>query len=229
MNLNLVRVKPSRSIRWCLIADDGRSSSTWSLFRAKKSDHVYLVAKGTEGLMKVSFHQTGEVNIGLTSEAIQGLGMPNASRFLLKGHRIPQLISGWTPVSEIWIPRSELRSPKDEISPKTVQIPFHPMANAVVVQIYFKESTKSPMLRMPPHEPVGFIEKLDGGSVWVVAMPANLPWDPERQFEQEIREAKEFFDNRKENERTLDRDHLWGIDEPTKTIIFFEKAFDFVN
>lgn len=220
-------MKLSRSIRWCLTAQDGRSSSTWNLFRAKKFDDVYLVAKGTEGLMKVSFHQTGEINMGLTSEAIQGLGIPNSSRYLLKGHRIPQVTPGWTLATEIWIPRSELRSPKEEISPKTVQIPFHSTASAVVVQIYFKESKQSPILRMPAHEPVGFIEQLNGGSVWIVAISAELPWDPEKQFEQKIKEAKEFFDARKDNDRTLDRDHLWGVDEPTKMIIFFEKAFDF--
>lgn len=164
--------------------------------------------------------------MGLTSEAIQGLGIPNSSRYLLKGHRIPQFTAGWTPVAEIWIPRSELRSPKEEISPKTVQIPFHPSASAVVVQIYFKESKQSPMLRMPAHAPVGYIEQLNGGSVWLVAIATELPWDPEKQFEQKIKEAKEFFETQSGKERKLDRDHIWGVDEPTKTIIFFEKAFD---
>ena len=165
--------------------------------------------------------------MGLTSEAIQGLGIPNSSRYLLKGHRIPQFTPGWTLATEIWIPGSELRSPKQETSRKTVQIPFHPTASAVVVQIYFKESKQSPILRMPAHEPVGFIEQLNGGSVWIVANSAELPWDPEKQFEPKIEEARDFFEARMDNDGTLDRDHIWGVDEPTKTIIFFEKAFDF--
>lgn len=220
-------MKSNPSIRWCLVAEDGRASSTWKLFRARKSDDFYLIAKGTEGLMKVSFHQTGEINMGLTSEAIKGRGIPNASRYLLKGHRIPQFAPGWTLVTEIWIPRSELRPPKEEISSKTVRIPFHPTSNAVGVQIYFKEPVQTSLIKMPVHKPVGVIEQLNGGLVWVVAISGELPWDPEEQFKEKINEAMEFFATQKDSDLTLDRDHIWGVDEPTGTIIFLEKAFDF--
>lgn len=213
-------------MRWCLIDNDKRSSSIWSLFKAKNSDDFYLVAKGTEGLMKVSYHESGEINIGLTSEVVKKLGIPNASRFLLRAHKIPPFAKGWTLVTEIWIPRNELRIPTKAVSPKTLQISSHPTSNAKVVQIYFRESSDSPNLRLPNHQLIGVIERLDGGSVWVVATPATLPWDPEIHFEEKIRVARESFESSKTNEGRLDRDHLLGIDDLKQTILFLEKAFD---
>lgn len=81
------------------------------------------------------------------------------------------------------------------------------------------------MLRMQPHEPIGSIERTDSGSVWVSAFPSELPWDPAERFRDEIEEATEFFQSQDALELKFERDHMWGIDDPTKTIMFLEKAF----
>jgi hypothetical protein len=118
--MSLEEHAPGKSRRIQVVGDGGRCSSVWSVFSAKHSADLYIVPRMFGGAVKVSLHESGSWQAGLTKEAAVDFTL-SESRHWEIWNRGNEQAAGVVPAWSLLIPDEELRS--GAVDPKAHIIP----------------------------------------------------------------------------------------------------------
>ncbi len=107
-----VTVPPGKSVRFAVVADDGRRSETWMVWTSKNKLDVYVTPRSIGGTWKVSLHESGSWQYGFISDdKAAGQVKPGGQRHMDIWQRPPDLGPGLVRACTIVVPDSELRHP----------------------------------------------------------------------------------------------------------------------
>src|SRR5215216_1702251 len=129
--------------RFAVGTPDGPRSATWRLWRhtnPRKAD-VFLAPRSLASMLKVSFHESGEVRDAFTREYTvqhRDVSSQGGTRSRLVWHRADYAQTGVVRLYQLCIPHSELRIwPSEENGPTgdIVWIPPSPLGDATLVEL----------------------------------------------------------------------------------------------
>lgn len=173
-----VIAQPGGAVRFAVAADDGKRSASWIVWTSKNSDDVYLAARSTAGISKVSLHHTGSWQYGFTEQGARTWVQLGQSRHVSIWPRPDPFAPGFYKAFQIVVPDCELRSwPHGVTEPhasKVVMLPSAGEDSAACVDCFFAPDTT---WRLDPVDPVIDVArlKLSGGGVFVV-MARKIHW-----------------------------------------------------
>jgi len=121
----LRRANPDKAIRFAL-GQPGHRSSVWRVWANKGKHDVYAAIRTSAGLLKYSFHESGEwIHHLVTTEHPKAkfVSLPNPSSKRLDTWRRPDpFVPGWTHMLSIFIPAEDLQIvPGDDTNPKGIR------------------------------------------------------------------------------------------------------------
>lgn len=186
----LRRANPDKAIRFAL-GQPGHRSSVWRVWANKGKHDVYAAIRTSAGVLKYSFHESGEWIHHLVSAShpkAKFVKVPNPDSKRLDTWRRPEpFVDGWTHMLSIFVPAKDLQIvPGDDTDPKGIrwltQVPAD--GNAVLFQLLLV-SPDSPALLLQGHPEVpsehavvdGFV--LSNGEV-VLVVASEVPLDEKR-------------------------------------------------
>ncbi len=147
----------------------GNRSATWRVWTGKKVDDVYLCESVTGRDWKVSHHNDWQWRIAMTKERADADGIGRA--VIVEWRDWPE--HGWSEGAGLLIPGAYLR-PSNEPFPKAVvQVPTSPIHTCVRVRLLFEEPG-AVGVRFGPGFPIGVLNRLGGGRVYVLAAPVSV-------------------------------------------------------
>jgi hypothetical protein len=152
-------------------------SATWRAWTGKKVDDVYLCESVTGGDWKVSHHNEWQWRIAMTKERAQADGIERV--VIVEWRDRPE--RGWSEGAGVLIPRAYLRPSDESLPPPVVQVPTSPAHSCVRVRLLFEESG-AVGVRFGPGFPIGVLNRLGGGRVYVLADPVSVSARTEREM-----------------------------------------------
>lgn len=120
----LLECKPGKSIRLQMIGNGERLSTVYSFVTAKKTPDLYITPMMLGGRVKVSLHEMGSWQVGLTSEGQARVGKPGVSRHwdiwprTTAADLSPAVTRAWY----LMLPDEQLRAGRGR-DPKAIEIP----------------------------------------------------------------------------------------------------------
>jgi len=127
-------------LRFCVGEKNKATSSVWRIWGhdpLKKSDansNVYFSYRSIAGEIKISFHESGQINYSFTSQYIEKKELENQLRHIEQWE-----INTKKPVFRIIVPHSELKEPKFKFHKKTKFIPAPDEGYASHLYIYITD------------------------------------------------------------------------------------------
>jgi hypothetical protein len=160
-------------LRFALGAAIGARSTIWTVFGSKNSDDVYVGARDTLPMAKLSLHQSGIWRRALIEDAAKRVLPAEVDRVLNRWDVPRQFADGWLDAVTIIIPSSSIRrNPEPLKKPKSGTISFYepdPGSHQVRFDILIKSANAVPLQIENIHAEVGRIKLPSGGCVGVVA------------------------------------------------------------
>lgn len=163
----------------------GNRSATWRVWTGKNVDDVYLCESVIGGDWKVSHHNEWNWRIAMTKERAQADGTDRV--VIVEWRDGPD--RGWSEGAGLLIPCAYLRRSQDLIAPSVVQLPSSPAHSCMRVRLLFEEPGAVPV-RFGPGFPVGVLNRLGGGRVYVLADPVSVSERTQREFVAACDEAR---------------------------------------
>jgi hypothetical protein len=169
-----VTVGPGRSVRFAVLADDGRRSMAWTVWTSKRTLDAYLTVRPLSGRWKFSLHQSGSWQSGVTREWASAVDL--ASRHLDRWQRPDEFAPGMRRSVQVVVPDAELRQWPAGVTddkPPMVAVPAPGVGHAACIEFVFMAG-RPPML-LEFQEPVFDVAALvlcDGSAVRVVSRQA---------------------------------------------------------
>lgn len=187
------------TLRFALGIADGARSNVWTVFGSKNSDDVYVGARDTLGIAKLSLHQSGKWRRALIKNVALETLPPDVDRVINRWEVPEPFADGWLHAVTITIPSSSIqRKPKPLKNLKRGgSINFYepdPGSHHVRFDVLIKDADAAPITIENIHAEVGRIKLPGGGAVGVVATEFTAVDD----------RAKAEI----ENLRKLSRDHV---------------------
>jgi len=100
---------PGEGFRFAVGSVDGPKSTIYRIWTQKNKPDLFLAGIPTAGVMKVSFHESGQWQHSFLSQVAMEYVSTNAERHVDKWQRPAPLTPGWTQCYCITVPRTELR------------------------------------------------------------------------------------------------------------------------
>lgn len=147
----------------------GHRSASWRVWTGKNVDDVYLCESVTGGDWKVSHHSEWNWRIAMTKERAQAEGTERAVIIEWRD----RAERGWSEGAGLLIPSAYLRPSQDPLPPSVVQIPPSPAHSCMRVRLLFEEPG-AVGVGFGSGFPVGLLNRLGGGRVYVLADPISL-------------------------------------------------------
>ena len=146
-----------------------RRSATWRVWTGKKVDDVYLCESVTGGDWKVSHHNEWKWRIAMTKERAESDGVDRVAAVEWRDE--PD--RGWSEGAGLLIPCAYLRRSEKPLKSSVVQIPPSPAHSCVRIRLLFEEPGAVGVC-FGRGFPVGVLNRLGGGRVYVLADPISL-------------------------------------------------------
>jgi hypothetical protein len=102
-------VGPGRHVRFAVVADDGRRSMAWAVWTNRRTLDAYLDVRPLSGRWKISLHQSGSGQSGLTKEWAETMAPDRPSRHFDLWQRPEEFAPGTRRSVQLVIPDTELR------------------------------------------------------------------------------------------------------------------------
>ena len=160
-------------------------SATWRVWTGKKTDDVYLCESVTGGDWKVTHHNEWKWRIAMTKERAEADGV---DRVVVVEWRDRQE-RGWSEGAGVLIPCAYLRPSQDPLPPSVVRVPPSAAHSSVRVRLLFEEPG-AVGVRFGHGFPVGVLDRLGGGRVYVLADPVTLSGRTHREMAAACDEAR---------------------------------------
>jgi len=174
-----VSVGPGKSVRFAVIADDGRRSMTWTVWTSRHTLDAYLTARPMAGTMKVSLHHTLSWQIGFTAEKFPEMTHGLPSRHLDIWSAPEPFAPGMRRSIELVVPDRELRvlAPGTVPDPKPVtRVPMPGAGYAACIEFVFMADQPTPLVLDEPVFDVASLAWHDLSAVRVIAR--QIVWGP---------------------------------------------------
>jgi hypothetical protein len=165
-------------LRFAVVADDGRRSSEWRVWTGSKkpSDDVYVSPMSSAGRFKISLHQDGYCQRGLT-DAIRRHVREEDRAALDKWDQGPEVAPGWRYGYGVLFAESELRHIDRPLSSSTIKIQAPPRDASLGVGILIGDASTDPELELGEQGRVeGYLARRSGGVVAVCSF--MIPEEP---------------------------------------------------
>ena len=168
------QVLPGKALRFALGTAEGARSNVWTVFGSKNSDDVYVGARDTLGVAKLSLHQSGKWRRALIENVALETLPPDVDRVINRWEVPEPFADGWLHAVTITIPVSSIqKEPKPLGKPKgggTVSI-YQPDlgSHQVRFDVLIKSVNAASINIENIHSEVGRIRLPSGGCVGVVA------------------------------------------------------------
>jgi len=174
-----VTAGPGGRVRFAVLAPDGRRSMAWTVGTTRRTRDVYVTARPLGSTWKMSLHQSGRWNSGLTAERAVAMAPPIPDRHWDRWQRPAEFAPGIRRSVEFVFPDVELRRwPAGLTDDKPVTlIPAPGDGYAACVDLIFL--APGPPLRLDIDDAfnVAAIDLHDLTKLSVVAR--RIPWVPE--------------------------------------------------
>jgi hypothetical protein len=167
---------PGKSLRLQLAGSSGRYSTVWSIVSGKRTADLYVSPRMMGGAVKVSMHQSGSWQVGLTRES------PVAPSPGLSRHW--DIWTGGTKLSEGLVRAWYLLVPDDELraierDPKARELPEVGANHALSLEILLMSNT-GPVVAFDAAHVVGRWSLVDREESYLV-VARRIPWYTEQQ------------------------------------------------
>jgi hypothetical protein len=162
------------TLRFALGSADGLRSNVWTVFGSKNTDDIYVGARDTLPMAKLSLHKSGRWRRALTSQEAARQNLPDDVDRVMNRWEVPEPIAdGWVHAVSIAIPSSSIQTDPGPLKqPRKGTISFYEIesgSHQVRFDVLIK-SAGAPELRIENiHAQVGSIQLPGGGCVWVFA------------------------------------------------------------
>jgi hypothetical protein len=104
-----VTAGPGERVRFAVFAPDGRRSMAWTVGTTRRTRDVYVTARPLGGTWKMSLHQSGRWNSGLTAERAVAMAPPIPDRHWDQWQQPAEFAPGIRRSVELVFPDVELR------------------------------------------------------------------------------------------------------------------------
>lgn len=170
--------KPGGAIRFGVVDEDRRRSSTYTIRGNRTTDDVYLTPRNLGEYVKVSMHQSGHWHLKFTpGEYEHRLGPPSRKRW----SRPEEFADGWTKAFSVVIPTASVRIRPPNEAPLEQKVTWvgAPEERALAVEFtVLILALGTPVSGWPGRttmrtQLVGSFRLVSGSTVWVVAHARN--------------------------------------------------------
>jgi hypothetical protein len=171
-----VFLDPGKPLRFAVFADDGRRSIDWTVWTGRHTRDVYLTARPLGGLWKMSLHQSGSWQSGLTDELVAAAALPIPSRHLDTWKLPDELAEGVQRSVELVFPDSELRPwpPGVSETKPVIRVPASGANHAACIEFLFTPGQPPIFIAFESAFDVAQLTLSDGNMLRVVAR--QIPW-----------------------------------------------------
>ena len=172
-----VSVGPGGRVRFAVFAPDGRRSMAWTVGTTRRTRDVYVTARPLGGTWKMSLHQSGRWNSGLTAERAGAMASPIPDRHWDRWQAPAELAPGIRRSVELLFPDVELRRwPAGLTDDKPVtRIPAPGDGYAACVDLIFM--APGPPLRLLDIDDVFSVAAIDLHDLTKLSIVARrIPW-----------------------------------------------------
>lgn len=171
---DVLSLSPGGTLRFALGSADGPRSNIWTVFGSKNTDDVYVGARDTLPLAKLSLHESGRWRRALTSQEAARQNLPDGIDRVMNRWEVPEPIAdGWVHAVSIAIPSSSRQADPGPLkNPKKGTISFYEIergSHQVRFDVLIKSAGASELRVENIHARVGRIQLPGGGCVWVYA------------------------------------------------------------
>jgi len=165
-----------RRLRFAVVdPSTGHRSAIWLAWTGKKVDDVYLCESVTGRDWKVTHHNDWKWRIAMTKERAETRGIERV--VIVEWRDRPE--RGWSEGAGLLIPCTYLRPANEPLPQSVVQVPTPPSHSCVRVRLLFEEPG-AVGVRFGRGFPIGVLNRLGGGRVYVLADPARRAALPSR-------------------------------------------------
>ena len=168
-----LRLSAGGTLRFAVGSAEGPRSNIWTVFGSKHTDDIYVGARDTLPMAKLSLHESGRWRRALTSQAARQ-NLPDGADRVMNRWEVPEPIAdGWVQAVSIAIPSSSIqRNPGPLKRPKKGTISYYEIESGsrqVRFDVLIKSAGASDLRVENIHAQVGRIQLPGGGCVWVFA------------------------------------------------------------
>jgi hypothetical protein len=172
-------VGPGRHVRFAVIADDGRRSMAWAVWTNRRTLDAYLDVRPLSGKWKISLHQSGSWQSGMTKEWAETMAPDLPSRHFDLWQRPEEFAPGTRRSVQVVIPDTDLRrwpAGVTDDKPLAVTVTAPGVGHAACIEFIFMPSSP-PDVALVFAEPAVDIAALsfhDGSMLRLVSR--QIPW-----------------------------------------------------
>lgn len=165
-----LRLSAGGTLRFALGSADGSRSNIWTVFGSKNTDDIYVGARDTLPIAKLSLHESGRWRRALTSQGAASHNLPDGVDRVMNRWEVPEPITdGWVHAVSIAIPSSSIQTDPGPLKrPKKGTINFYeldPGSHQVRFDVLIKSADASELRVENIHAQVGRIQLPSGGCV----------------------------------------------------------------
>ncbi len=214
-------------MRFQVVDAQDRASEAWRVETRLKTTNIYIGSRSRFSEVKVSLHESGVWQHGLTAERGAPMaGIDPKDRLFQRWEHHPELVPGWQRPVQIILSNSELRADAPEQPDSVIRVPAPTTASSSIVEVWIETPGIHAPLRVDAATQIGMMELVNGGSLWVVNRAVDLPWLPSKRFATQVGEARKSRESSALPTDGVRRIVLHGVEESSGTLILCELAVD---